>query len=106
MSTLSYADELYVRKRLNDFGVSEPTNNYQIDWLYTNGAQTSFPLSFPPSANFPILVYLNTSPVLKVEGPWVLQLSGWSLVAQNLVFSVVPVKDSQFRVVYTYSTPW
>jgi hypothetical protein len=69
MATLSYDDEVQLRRLLNDFGVSpgEVGVVYQQDYFTGTGSQTAFTLSQTP-VDYPVFVYLvgvlQTSPEL------------------------------------------
>lgn len=92
---LTYNDELYYRKSLNDLGVpvGEAHLNYKQDSFTGNGATTVFNLSHNPSSTSIVQVYV--SGVLQVS-------SQMSIASTVLTFVVAPGNALPILAVYQY----
>lgn len=90
--SLSPADEIYLRRKLADFGtpVSESGLQYKQDPFTGNGVTTVFTLTQTPSTAFIPFVYVNT----------ILQITGYSFTNAALTFVAAPT--GSILVTYSY----
>jgi len=96
MATLSYDDELQLRRLLNDFGpaTGEIGVVYQQDYFTGTGSQVAFVLSQTPVL-YPVFVYL--AGILQ-QSPEEFSVSG-----TTVTFVTAPALNAAITCIYSYN---
>lgn len=96
MATLSYDDELQLRRLLSDFGpsVGEAGVIYQQDYYFGDGSTQSFVLTQTP-VFYLVLVYLNG--VLQQDP------EDFSISGTTVTFVVIPASGVAITFIYSYA---
>ena len=102
---LPYDTELYLRKTLNDLGISTSENNlnYQQDSFNGDGVTTVFNLSHVPSSRSPVIVAYYPYNVLGSGLQFFKNPEDFSIVGSiHLTFVNPPVLNFSILVIYEY----
>lgn len=97
---LALADEIYLRRRLNDFGLGEKDGSSYSGYAGISGILTGdgvtksyylYGLQF--SSSYPVFIYLNL----------VLQTSGYTWAAGSVNFTTAPASGVSILIVFIYN---